>query len=132
VECGNHYYRAMSAWTLLNALTGFGWDAPRGELTLSPPIRLSESRYPFFTPVGWGIYSENTGVAGSRVSITLVDGEMRLCSLKLPRWQGSGRVSITIDNQPMSAEALSDGRGIQVRCAAPFVLTAGREITIEG
>jgi len=132
VECGNHYYRAMSAWTLLNALTGFAWDAPRGELTLSPPIRLLESRYPFFTPVGWGIYSENTGAAGPRVSITLVDGEMRLCSLKLPRWQGSSSVSLTMDKQPLSAEVLPNGPGIQLRFVTSVVLTKGREITIEG
>ncbi len=132
VECGNHYYRAMSAWTLLNALTGFGWDAPKGTLTFSPPIRATESRYPFFTPTAWGIYSESTGVGGSRASVTLADGAMRLCSLRLPRWQGTHMVSVTIDNQPLSAEVLPDGRGIQLRFAVPVSLTRGREIAIEG
>ncbi|MDW8290048.1 MAG: GH116 family glycosyl hydrolase, partial [Armatimonadota bacterium] len=38
VECGDHYYRAMSAWTLLNAFTGFGWNAVRSEITFAPVL----------------------------------------------------------------------------------------------
>ncbi len=132
VECGNHYYRAMSAWTLLNALTGFGWDALKGELTLAPSIRVTESQYPFFTPVAWGIYSESTGATTSRVRIALADGEMRLCTLRLPRWHGTTNVSVTMDNQPLSAEVLPDGQGIQLRFTVPILLTRGQEVVIEG
>ena len=132
VECGNHYYRAMSAWTLLNALTGFGWDAPRGELTLAPVIRVTDCRYPFFTPVAWGVYSEKRGATSSRSRIAAVEGEMRLCTLRLPRWQGSGNITVRVDNHALSADVLPDDQGIQIRFAVPITLTGGQQIDIEG
>ena len=30
VECGDHYYRAMSSWAVLLGATGFKIDVPRG------------------------------------------------------------------------------------------------------
>ena len=38
VECGHHYARSMSAWTLLLALTGFSSNADRGEIRFDPII----------------------------------------------------------------------------------------------
>lgn len=132
VECGNHYYRAMSAWTLLNALTGFGWDAPRGEITFAPTIRATESRYPFFTPAGWGVYSESVETKECRVGITVADGEIRLCALRLPRWQGSTEISVMVDKQPVGVEIAPDGQGILLRFIVPVTLAGGQGITIEG
>ncbi len=132
VECGNHYYRAMSAWTLLNALTGFRWDAPRGEMAFAPRIRTIESRYPFFTPTAWGIYSESVGITSHRVSIAVAHGEIRLCTLNLPRRQGDRAVSVTVNRQPVGVEVAPDGQGILLRFVVPVTLSAGQEITVEG
>ena len=53
-ECGNHYYRAMCSWTTLLAATGFKVDAPRGELTVAPVIRVPEARAPWVSATAWG------------------------------------------------------------------------------
>ncbi len=132
VECGNHYYRAMSAWTLLNALTGFGWDATKGELTIAPSIHAIESSYPFFTSLAWGVYSESAGAAGNRVRIAVVEGDLRLCTLRLPRWRGGKDIRVTVDAQSLNAEALPDGEGIAVRFAVPVVLSGGQQMTVTG
>lgn len=130
VECGDHYYRAMSAWTLLNALSGLGWDARKGELTFAPAIRASESRYPFFASVVWGIYLETAGTAGHRVQVGVVDGRIRLCTLRLPRWQGKSASTITVEGQAVSAEVVPDGQGIAVRFAVPVTLEGGQRLVV--
>ena len=53
-ECGDHYYRAMCSWTTLLAATGFKVDAPRGELTVAPVIRVPEVRAPWISATAWG------------------------------------------------------------------------------
>jgi uncharacterized protein (DUF608 family) len=52
VECGNHYYRAMASWAVLNAATGFKPDVPRETLTIAPPV--ASVRAPWFASTGWG------------------------------------------------------------------------------
>jgi len=54
VECGDHYYRAMSSWALLQAATGFKLDVPRGRLTFNPPGGAPELRAPWVSPTGYG------------------------------------------------------------------------------
>ncbi len=131
VECGDHYYRAMSSWTLLNALTGFGWDVPRGELTIAPKLHAPDSQYPFFTPLGWGIYTQNLGKPVNRASITMVEGEISLQVLLLPCWRGGTEVVVSIDGETVQAEVVPEAQGISVRFASPIPLKKGQQITVE-
>ncbi len=132
VECGDHYYRAMSAWTLLNALTGFAWDAPRAEMTIAPRIRAPESRYPFFTPLGWGIYTGIDNAKSSRARIALKEGEMRLHTVRLPHWRGSRPVTVKMNDQALRVQVTPDGQGIAIHLPTATSLTKGHEMTIEG
>jgi non-lysosomal glucosylceramidase len=50
IECGDHYVRAMSGWTLLAAATGLSYDALSGHLRL----RARPGSYPFVTGTSWG------------------------------------------------------------------------------
>jgi non-lysosomal glucosylceramidase len=50
VECGDHYVRAMAGWSLLNAYTGFDYDATTGRLR----IGRRPGRFPFVAGTGWG------------------------------------------------------------------------------
>lgn len=58
VECGDHYYRAMSSWASLLGATGFKLDVPARTLTIAPPPGIArdatEVRAPWASPTGWG------------------------------------------------------------------------------
>jgi len=56
VECGNHYFRPLSVWTVLLALQGFRWDAIRRSLGFTPRISETNHRSLFCTAAGWGEY----------------------------------------------------------------------------
>ncbi|MFN8449289.1 MAG: GH116 family glycosyl-hydrolase [Anaerolineae bacterium] len=62
VECGNHYARSMSSWTLLLALTGMHADMGRGEVSFAPVEALLSKDTPFraFWSTGraWGVYTQ--------------------------------------------------------------------------
>lgn len=62
-ECGSHYVRAMSSYSLLVALSGFSFDNITGRLTVSPATQ--DSRFSSFWAAGgaWG-------------SLTFSDGEL--------------------------------------------------------
>ncbi len=52
IECGDHYVRALSGWSVLDARTAFGWDATTRTLTMSTPP--AGSGWPVLLRTGWG------------------------------------------------------------------------------
>ena len=54
IECGGHYARAMSSWSLLLALSGWKYDGPRGELHFVPCYRPENFKSFFTGPEGSG------------------------------------------------------------------------------
>ena len=63
VECGDHYFRPLSVWSVLLALQGFRWDAIRRSLGFTPRISQANHHSLFCTANGWGEYSAlNSGV----------------------------------------------------------------------
>jgi len=62
VECGHHYARSMSAWTLLLALSGFSCNADRRDIGFDPIISISAPSGEFRTfwsnGLAWGIYEQ--------------------------------------------------------------------------
>lgn len=77
VECGDHYYRAMSSWATLLALSGFKPDAPRETLTLAPQV--DSVVMPWFTPSGYGVLA----VKGRRMEIEVRSGSLSFKTLRI-------------------------------------------------
>ncbi|MEO3854737.1 GH116 family glycosyl hydrolase [Acrocarpospora sp. B8E8] len=68
VECGDHYVRAMAGWSLLDAYTGFGYDATTRRLR----IGRRPGRFPFVAGTGWGTIT----VTGDGATIDVLGGEL--------------------------------------------------------
>ena len=58
VEYGDHYVRAMSSWTLLEAAAGYRYDAEAGRMAFAPRIGAEDFRCLFVASEGWGRYSQ--------------------------------------------------------------------------
>src|SRR5690606_26509573 len=76
IECGDHYVRSMSGWTVLGAWTRRSWDAVTGSLTLRRPE--PGERLPVLTAGGWG-YAERDEDGG--IALTTVHGDLGVRSL---------------------------------------------------
>jgi non-lysosomal glucosylceramidase len=83
IECGGHYARAMSSWSLLLALSGWKYDGPRGHLQFVPCYQPENFKSFFSGPEGWGRIAQTWDGTRQKVEIAVKSGELHLESLEL-------------------------------------------------
>jgi hypothetical protein len=83
IECGDHYARAMSGWTMLEAFTSTRYDAITRTLELGRTVE----RYPFVTGIAWGVITNEP----ERVQVQCHGGRLELAA-------------VTVDGDPVRLE----------------------------
>lgn len=86
-ECGHHYARAMSSWSLLTALSGFACSAPRKEIKFAPRINPANFRAFFSAGTAWGAYTQQQEAGRLTAVIEVKGGLLELERVRLP-WAG--------------------------------------------
>jgi uncharacterized protein (DUF608 family) len=142
IECGGHYYRAMSVWTVLQALQGLLWDAPAARLTLAPVLAPQEHRSLLALPSGWGVFAQEGATTkgakkakGAKQTVELCweSGTLTLRELRLGLLAGvAGRLAgATLDGQKIEAQASVESGQAVIAFAAPVTLAAGQVLRTE-
>ncbi|MFQ6094804.1 MAG: GH116 family glycosyl hydrolase, partial [Candidatus Bathyarchaeia archaeon] len=104
-ECGHHYARSMASYSLLLALSGFGYSAPEKRLRFSPTIFQHDFRTFFSVASGWGLYTQKIHKDKAEFSITIKYGRLALNRLELPPIDvEKPRVVVTLDGERIDAE----------------------------
>jgi len=111
-ECGHHYARAMSAWALVVALSGFRYSAVDRKLTLTPRLRPQNFRSFWSAPSGWGQFTQSISAANHTVGVQAQEGSLALTSLAVA---GNGKVtrktaSARLGEESLSANLREDGK----------------------
>lgn len=75
-ECGHHYARAMSAWSLLVALSGFVFDGSKDSLTAIPRAPGDSFDCLWATATGWGMFSYRRQSRTTRFTIKVLHGSL--------------------------------------------------------
>ena len=91
-ECGHHYARAMSSWSVLLALTGCRWSALDGTLAFAPraeAMRDGTFRGFFTTGTAWGTVAATA--TGARIEIVEGRVPVRRIEVALPGGQRFSR-----------------------------------------
>lgn len=83
VECGDHYVRAMSSWTLLNAITGVSYLNQSKQLKIGPRISFENIKFFFITNKSWGQVIERVADKEFICSISVFYGELEINSIFL-------------------------------------------------
>jgi hypothetical protein len=83
VECGDHYVRAMSSWTILHALTGISYSPKLYQISLAPKINQRNFQSFFITKSAWGKISQKITQKMLTCSITISYGTLKLSSIKI-------------------------------------------------
>jgi non-lysosomal glucosylceramidase len=79
IECGDHYARAMAGWSVLEAITGFRYDATRRRIALAG----HPQRFPFVAGTAWGVIE----VGEDRtIEILVHGGRLDLGELAVDGW----------------------------------------------
>ena len=83
VECGDHYVRAMSSWTLLHALTGVDYSVESKQFTLGPKINSDNFQTFFITATAWGQVKQQITGEKSSCSLSVSHGSLEVKSICL-------------------------------------------------
>ena len=83
IECGGHYARAMSSWSLLLALAGWEYDGPRQSLRFTPRHTPENFKCLFTGPEGWGSIAQTRQGQVQRNEIALAEGKLGLTQITL-------------------------------------------------
>ncbi len=126
LECGGHYARAMSSWSLLTALSGSHYSAPAKELTFQPRYRQSAFRCLFCAGLAWGTYIQEGTGQNRKVEVRVEEGALELARLRVPFAKAGARVSGT------APASVSVRNGQAIIAFTPAVrLPAGGRLALE-
>ncbi|OPZ30752.1 MAG: hypothetical protein BWZ02_00601 [Lentisphaerae bacterium ADurb.BinA184] len=98
VECGDHYYRALSSWAVLLGASGFKLDTPRGRLTVTPRVP-GHFRAPWFSPTGYGLLERDAGC----LRITCIEGTLAFQTLETELGGRGAKLSVTRGGRRLAA-----------------------------
>ncbi|MEK7684009.1 MAG: GH116 family glycosyl-hydrolase [Verrucomicrobiota bacterium] len=132
IECGGHYARAMSSWSLLLALSGYEYDGPKKALRFTPRHSVENCRCFFCGPEGWGTFNQRSEVGGQRSEVQMKWGELRVKTLDLAL-AGSlkpAKAVVTIAGKQVSAKlALKEGR-VEIKLEAETLVREGEALEV--
>lgn len=123
-ECGDHYYRAMSGWSLLLSATGFKLDVPKGQVEFAPSSERMKA--PWFAPTGFGRFAKSTDT----FELTCRAGELKFDTLILDILPANKQVRV--NGETTLYEALADSGRIAIRFDQTVVLTPGCTFVVNG
>ena len=133
IECGDHYARAMSSWSLLLAAQGYHYDGPAGILGFAPNITPEKFRSFFSTAAGYGAFTQERKGRTQTDTLELKHGtlELQRLTLRLPESAKRPRARVTIAGA--SADAQVDfARGmLTIAFSSRIRLDAGQTIRVK-
>lgn len=130
IECGDHYARAMSSWGLLEAASGYHYDAAAATLAFAPVIGADDFRAPFVTRAGWGTFSQAMTEDTLSATVGVAHGSLELASLRLQPGFSASHVTVTLDDAPVPSRLSTDNRQVTVSFADPVSIAAGQTLNV--
>lgn len=115
-ECGHHYARAMSSWSLITALSGYHYNAAKGHLAFAPRINEDSFTCFFSTGTAWGLFYQTREGDIYSAKVEVRWGELTIGQLALP-----------VDNV---RQVTMEGRAISARSEAGVIRFSER-VTIQ-
>ena len=130
-ECGNHYARAMSSWSLVLALSGYQYSAPEQRIGFAPKVNQDKFNCFWSTGSGWGQYAQRRTAAGFTATLSVQYGDLTLKQLDLGG-SSAGQAKLRLGASATQPDAVvrRSRTGSEVVFDTPITLRAGDEISI--
>jgi len=130
VECGDHYARSMSSWMLLEAASGYRYDAATGVVRFAPVVTPNAFRAPFIAAEGWGTFDQRVDETTFTASIGIASGTLRLQTLELGNDVASNTVQTVVGDTVVSARLETRDDTVRVVFDSPITLTVGQALVV--
>jgi hypothetical protein len=129
IECGDHYVRAMASWSLLEAASGYRYDAERQTIGFAPAIGPEDFRAPFIGHEGWGTVSQTVWDGSQTLSLTPVFGVVTLSTLRMRPLITGSRCSVALNGTPLEVRTLESDPDLSIDFSEPVTILAGSTLT---
>jgi non-lysosomal glucosylceramidase len=129
IECGDHYSRAMAGWTMLEAMSGFRFNALNEALTFAPVGDASEFCAPFITGTSWGVYSQQNKSQSMHIKISCHFGKLQLQRLTLKAYANTTITTEAGDMPSYWVEELDDGL-LTLIFEQPIIIQRNKSLTL--
>jgi non-lysosomal glucosylceramidase len=130
IECGGHYARAMSSWSLLLALSGWEYDGPRQALRIGPRHSPDNFKSFFAGPAGWGALHQTRQGTKMSNEIAVVHGRLDLSQITLASAFPPAKVQVALAGQPVESTFVYDAGSVRVSFAKPVQIATGQTLAI--
>jgi uncharacterized protein (DUF608 family) len=132
-ECGHHYARAMAAWAVLLALSGFHYSAVSKRLQLKPRWQPEAFQSLWIVPSGWGLVSQKISAKTQQIHWQVSAGELLTQRMiyGLPAGRAVKAASVEVAGMSHPAQIQSSEGALDLTLTAPIKATAGQVLAIE-
>jgi uncharacterized protein (DUF608 family) len=127
VECGDHYVRAMSSWSLLDAASGVLCDGITGKMEFSPRMQRAKHRSFYIDHSSWGQVRREK----NEITVSVAFGKLSLnqfCTDLVP--DGKKVKVYGSEGKAVAARAIRDGKELTLAFKKPLTVKAGETLKI--
>ena len=104
-ECGHHYARALSAWSLVLALSGFHYSGVAKRLALSPRYGAEQFSCLWIIPSAWGVVRQVIRDRDLSVCWEIMAGDVAVQEMRLGLPVGARPQSVAVEVDGRTAQA---------------------------
>ena len=115
----------MSSWSLLLALSGYGYSAPLRELRFSHAINADNFRALYTTGSAWGSYAQKATSEKLDAEIRVEEGTLTLATLRLP----APKAEVKVVSKARATVRVEKGEAI-VTFDKPVEIKAGGKLAV--
>jgi hypothetical protein len=130
IECGGHYARAMSSWSMLLALSGWEYDGPKANVKFTPCYTPNLFKSFFSSPEGWGCLFQSRQVQTQKNEIQLVEGRLNISEITLHCSGTPRQVQAQKAGQPVNSSFVVRDGNVVVLLNKPMTLRASDSLEI--
>jgi hypothetical protein len=115
----------MASWSLLEAASGYAYDADKRLVGIAPVITPNMFRAPFVGHEGWGTVTQTAAAGRQTLTVQPVFGTLTLATLRLrPRIPGS-LGEVTLDGAPLATSSTRTDRDLAIEFTDPVTIPTG-------
>ena len=130
IECGGHYARAMSSWSLLLALSGWLDDGPRQRLRFVPRHVPEKFKSFFAGPEGWGSVGQSRQATTQINELSVREGQFPIAELALELLAAPRLVQVACAGKPIEHTFMFEAGGLSISFRKPLVVKRGQALTV--
>jgi non-lysosomal glucosylceramidase len=130
VECGDHYVRPMSSWSLIDLSLGLVYEADRARIRFSPRWPVREFAGFFGASTAYGLYRQVINQSDMTGRIELAQGELRLSEVVLSCPGRKAEGSVRLGTKAVGARLKRVGPDVTVTFDEPLGIGRRRRLEI--